>query len=1009
MTQPILQPNALGAQVLDDALAELQRSVQGEVRADRFTRYMYSTDGSVYEVEPVGVFFPRHEADVLQAVAWARRHGIPLLPRGAATSLAGQTVGRALVLDFTKHMKEVLSFSPEERRMVVQPGMVCDAVNALAARHGLRFAPDPSTSNRATIGGMVGNNASGARSIRYGTTADCIAGLRVVLANGEVIETRPLDVEGEELARILAQDTLEAHIYRTVLAVTSEYAGDIAARFPQIPRNVSGYQLQQVVRDGWVDLTRLFCGSEGTLGIVVAATLKLEPVPAHRGMVVLGFADLVTAMEAVEPLRQAQPSAIELVDRLLLDLAKQTPYRRVAEGLPPEVQGLLVVEVEDDDQAAVAGAVAAIRWSELGAIFHEVRLDPAAQGEVWQMRKAAVPLLYRMPGDPKPVPFIEDMAVAPAVLPQYVRGLQELFRRYEVESVIYAHASVGCLHLRPILNLKDPGDVERMAAIARDACRLVMSLGGVMSGEHGDGLARTQWNRYLYGDRLWEAFGRVKAACDPRSLLNPGKVYAQEADLTQNLRYAGPYSRWDEPTTMDFAPWGTLQQAVELCNGCGHCRKPTGTMCPTFRALDEEIMTTRGRANLIRGALAGRLGAGALFSEEFQRQVLEYCIGCKGCRVECPAGVDLTRIKAEILHQRHRRLGAPLWSRLMANLRDLYKWGSATAPVSNWLAGSAVVRGLAEGLLGIDRRRPLPQFAPTTFSAALAGAGMGPPAGHGSSGPAATRRVLLFADCFTEYNEPSLGLAAAQLLAEAGCRVRLAPASRCCGRPAVSEGMLEDARPMMEDNVTALLPYVEAGWDVVVLEPSCTSAFRHELRELLGFDHAGAGGVSARTFGIMEYLDRLLAEGSLEDLAAEARSRVQGGAMGRVLNQAQAPASPAGDEPPARLTYHGHCHQKSMLAHHATARVLEAFTGLPVDVVDSGCCGMAGSFGYKKEHYDFSARMARPVKEAVDASGGLLVADGMSCRTQFQDLYRQQALHPVAVLARLLADSRKES
>lgn len=1006
MTQPTLQP-----QVLTGSLARLQRSVHGEVRADQFTRYMYSTDGSVYEVEPVGVFFPRHEEDVVQAVAWANEHGVPLLPRGAATSLAGQTVGRALVLDFTKHMKEVLSFTPEEGRMVVQPGMVGDAVNAVAARHGLRFAPDPATSNRATVGGMIGNNASGARSIRYGTTTDCIAGLRVILANGEVIETRPLAVEGEELARIMAQDTLEAHIYRTVLAVTTEYAEDIAARFPSIPRNVSGYQLQQVVRDGRVDLTRLFCGSEGTLGIVVAATLKLEPIPAHRGMVVLGFDDLVTAMEAVEPLRQAQPSAIELVDRLLLDLARQTPYRRVAEGLPQEVQGLLVVEVEGDDQAAVADAVAAIdgRWRELGALYHEVRLDPAAQQEVWQMRKAAVPLLYRMPGDPKPVPFIEDMAVAPAVLPQYVRGLQELFQRHGVESVIYAHASVGCLHLRPILNLKDPGDVERMAAIARDACRLVMSLGGVMSGEHGDGLARTQWNRFLYGDRLWEAFGRIKEAFDPRGLLNPGKVFAQDADLTQNLRYSGPYHRWDEPTTMDFAPWGTLQQVVELCNGCGHCRKDTGTMCPTFRALDEEIMTTRGRANLIRGVLAGKLGSGALFSQEFQQQVLDYCIGCKGCRTECPAGVDLTRIKAEILHQRHRRLGPPLWSRVMANLRALYRFGSTTAPLSNRLARGPLTRALAEGLLGVDRRRPLPAFARHPFSAAMARAGMGPPvpepahepsAAGGQAGQAGERRVLLFADCFIEYNEPGLGLAAARLLEQAGCRVHLAPTSRCCGRPAVSEGMLDEARSMMADNVAALLPYVEAGWDVITVEPSCTSAFRHELRELLGFDHAGAQRVSARTFGVTEYLDDLLASGHLEPLTAAARSRAQGDALG----------APGGDEPPARLTYHGHCHQKSMLAHHATARVLEAFTGLPVDIIDSGCCGMAGSFGYKKDHYDFSARMAQPVKQAIDASGGLLVADGMSCRTQFHDLYRQQALHPVAVLARLLTvDSGKES
>lgn len=964
--------------VADPVLDELQQILDGEVRYDKFTRYLYSTDGSVYEIEPVGVAFPQHEKDVLTIVRWANAHNVPLLPRGAATSLAGQTVGRALILDFTRHMDQVISLDVENLRMVVQPGIVGDVVNQHLAPHGLRFAPDPSTSNRATVGGMIGNNASGARSIKYGTTADCIAGLRVVLANGEVIETGPKALDGPELAEILSRDTLEAQIYRAVLAVTEEYAEDIDKNFPDIPRNVSGYHLKGLVKDGYVDLTRLYCGSEGTLGIITEATLKLEPLPAHRAMAIFAFDDLVSSMEAVEPLRELDVSAIELIDRLLLDLARKTPYAHVVAGFPEATEAVLVVEVEGDDKDEVVRRIQAVgqMTQALRAIAGEVRIDVEEQRQIWNMRKAAVPLLFRMPGDPKPIPFIEDLAVPPSVLPQYVRGLQELFQRYNVESVIYAHASVGCLHLRPILNLKEPGDVERMARIAADACRLVMSLGGVMSGEHGDGLARTQWNRYLYGDRLWEAFGLIKQAFDPKSLLNPGKVYAEDADMTKNRRYYDGYPAVEWSSIQDFSDWGSFQQAVELCNGCGHCRKPSGTMCPTFRALDEEIMTTRGRANLIRGALTGRLGVDALFSDEFKQQVLDYCIGCKGCRVECPSGVDLTRLKAEILYHRHQRQEPPLLSQFMANIRQVSHWASLTAPVSNWLSQGSLGRLLAEYVMGIDRRRPLPRFTRDRFSSQMKRAGLGTP-----QGVAGGRRVLVFADCFIEYNEPHIGMAAVRVLQRAGCEVRLAPQAACCGRPAISEGMLDRAQSYMEANLEALLPYVKDGWDIVAIEPSCTSTFRHELRELLGFHREDARLLSERVFDVTEYLARLLDEGGLDHLTAAA-------------------AKAAGSLNMSHITYHGHCHQKSLLAHGPTARVLEALTGLSVDVIDAGCCGMAGSFGYK--NYDFSTKIAEPVRKAIEKSGGTLVASGTSCRSQFSDLYQWGSQHPVEILDQVL-------
>ncbi|REJ37759.1 MAG: FAD-binding oxidoreductase, partial [Bacillota bacterium] len=721
-------------------LQQLARDTGVEVRADPFTRYLYSTDGSIYEIEPLGVAFPRHEDDVIAIARWAAEHGVALLPRGAGTSLAGQTVGRALVLDFTKHMNRILDLDVESRTMTVEPGVVADHLNLRAGRQGLRWAPDPSTSNRATVGGMIGNNSSGAHSIRYGMTADCLDSLRVVLAGGQVIETRPLRVDGPELAAVLARrdpNDREAAIYREVLAVAKEYAADIAARYPQAPRNASGYDLKKAVRNGHVDLTRLVCGSEGTLGIVTRAVLRLEPRPPARALAVLVYDDIVTAMEAVEPLRGQDVSAIELIDRALLDLARLTPYRAVAEAFPGVTQAVLAVEVEGDDAGQVGDAAARLAElgrRELGALQAEALVDPAAQRRLWAMRKAAVPIMYRMPGDAKPVPFIEDMAVPPRALPDYVRGLKELFAGYGVDSVIYAHAGDGCLHIRPVLNLKDPADVEKMARLAADACRLVLSLGGSMTGEHGDGLSRSQWIRIQYGERLYEAFRRVKQAFDPQGIMNPGKIVADDPDLRRHLRYGNGYRTAAWTPALDFSDQGSFQQAVELCNGCGSCRKATGGMCPTFQAAGEEIMSTRGRANLIRGALGGRLDPEVLFTPEFKRQVLDYCIACKACRVECPSGVDMARIKAEVLYHFNRRHGVTLRQRLLAGTRLLFRLGSMAAPLANRLGQWGPARALAERVAGIDRRRPLPRFARTSLETWMRRPGLGA-AGHPAPAP----------------------------------------------------------------------------------------------------------------------------------------------------------------------------------------------------------------------------------------------------------------------------------
>ncbi len=1024
-----LSREALGSEHSDDpeyaALADdLRDAVSGTVRFDEYAQVLYATDGSVYQARPAGVVFPRDAEDVRAAVRVAAAHDVPVLPRGAGSSLAGQAVGPGcVVLDLSRHMDSVVDVDPAAKRATVQPGVVQDDLDAHLAEHGLKFAPDPASSNRATIGGGIGNNSTGAHSVRYGITDAYTEELKVVLADGSLIHAREVVLDSPEWEAIVSKDDLEARIYRTVRGLVEQNRAEIEARYPELKRSVSGYNLQKVVyeksearsasgqssgdepRDDAgeevINLSKLFVGAEGTLGVVVEATVSLVTTPEDTALAVYCFRDLVDAMRAVPEALDFDVSAVELMDDEVFRLARESEgYAEYAEQIPEGTAAALMLEFDselvDDFEAAVAETNA--QFVAEGAAFDvlEAYTDDA-QADLWKLRKAAIPLLMSLEGDPKPYPFIEDATVPPAELAAYVRSFEDVLDDHGTSAAYFAHAGSGTLHVRPILDLKTEQGVETMHAITEDVTDLVLEHHGAFSGEHGDGMARTEFNPKMYGPDLWRAFKELKTAFDPDWLMHPGNVVYRDgpddvgpdsgrgvgADNREHLRYGPAYQSLEPQTTLDFEDDGGFGHLVELCNGCGTCRgTDSDVMCPTYRASKEEIQATRGRANLLRAAISGDLPADELHSERFQSEVLDLCVGCKGCAADCPTGVDLAKLKAEVKHQHHERDGAGVRERLFRDVDRAAAIGSALAPISNRLPELPGARAAMERVLGVAADRELPTFRRETLRDWFDTRGPRVPEAD------AEDRVVLFPDTFTNYSHPETGKAAVRVLEAAGVHVRV-PDLPPSGRAAFSTGFLDRARERARRNVDALAPLVDDGWSVAFVEPSDAAMFQDEYGDLVGAAHSaaeGAGGrspradgpdvaeVGAHAYGVCEYLD-----------ATRAVERID---------------FDAPDEP---LTYHGHCHQHALGRDGHAARTLRE-AGYAVDHLDSGCCGMAGSFGYEAEHYDLSQAIGSILFDQVDASGGTPVAPGASCRTQLGDRAgAEQPAHPVEKLAEALS------
>ena len=963
---------------MEDLIRDLKKHVSGEVRFDAMTKVLYSTDASIYEIEPLGVVLPRTTDDVRAAVELCGQRGVAMLPRGAGTSLCGQSIGRAVILDTSKYLNRVLELNVEERWARIQPGVVLDELNAQLLPHGLWFAPDVSPSNRATLGGMMGNNSSGARSIVYGRTVEHVLAMTVVLPDGATLMARALSES--ELGQVLASETREGDVHRALQRVVATHRREILARYPKILRRVGGYGLDEFADERPFNLSRLLVGSEGTLATTLEAKIKLEPRPrpTQIALAVVHFRSMTEALESAAEILATGPTAIELADKYILDLTRKSlDYARQMTFVQGDPGALLFVEYYGETPRELAGKLdrlqAHLTRQGVGMALTRV-MAPEEQQKIWKVRKAGMALLLGMIGDKKPIAGIEDTAVAPDRLAEFIRRLDEIVRSRGVQAAYYGHVSVGCIHVRPILDLKKDPEVETLRALAEEVTDLVMEFGGAMSAEHGDGLARSCWNEKLFGAKLYQAFRELKAAFDPQGIMNPGKI-VDAPPMTANLRYGGNYKARQVKTFFRFAREGGFDRAVEMCNGAGVCKKKLeGTMCPSYMVTLEEEHSTRGRANALRAAINGHLPPDALTSPRMY-EVFELCLECKGCKAECPSNVDVAKLKYEFLAQYYARNGTPLRARLFGHIEALNRLGCSCAPLSNWVAKSAPARWIAEQFLGIHRKRQLPPFARETFTRWFAkrngqhGAPVSPsPAiGRGTRGP-----VVLFNDTYMTYNYPELGKAAVKVLESAGFEVILAE-KKCCGRPLISKGLLRQAKENAAYNVDRLSRYAEAGIPIVGLEPSCILTFRDEYPDLV--DDPRAERLAKGTYLIEEFLLGLHETGHL---CLPLRSTAKG------------------------VLLHGHCHQKALTGSSPSLQVLRLLPGTPVEEVDSGCCGMAGSFGYEKEHYDMSLAIGnRRLFPAIQAKGPEweIVAAGVSCRQQIAHGTGRRARHLVEVLA----------
>ncbi|TMI80449.1 MAG: FAD-binding protein, partial [Bacillati bacterium ANGP1] len=911
---------------------ELRRAVRGEVRFDAVSRALYSTDASIYEIEPIGVILPRDADDVQAALETTRRAGVPVLPRGGGTSLAGQAVGRAVVMDFSKYMNRILEVNAEAGWARVQPGVVRSDLAAALAPHKMIFGPETSTANRATIGGMIGNNSSGSRSLVYGKTIDSVRSVRALLAGGEAVTFGP--VEPEQVAVRASREDAEGVLYRRIPEIVERTRDEVARRFPKVHRRVGGYNLDAFPPGGPVNLAKLIVGSEGTLATVTEATVAIVPRLGATVVGVLHFDDLIRALEVTAEILDTRPTAVEVIDKIVLDMARQMrDYSKKMTFVEGDPEALIAVEYGGESREALIPRLDALeaRMRRRGFRGAMVRaIEPEAQANLWQIREAGVGLLLGMKTARKPVAFVEDTAVDPARVAEYVRRFREIVERHGTRASFYGHASVGLLHTRPILDLKNARDLTTMTQIATEVSDLVQEFGGAMSGEHGDGLSRSHFNEKLFGSALYQAFREVKAAFDPEGRMNPGKI-VDAPPMTESLRYSPAYRAIALPTVQDFTRDGGFANAVELCSGVGACRKVgSGTMCPSYMVTMAEGDTTRARANALRAAISGRLPPDALVGRGLY-EVMDLCIGCKACKAECPSNVDMAKLKHEFLARYYRAHGTPLRARMFGHAAALGRLGCATAPLSNWVLGSAPARWLLHWTIGIHAGRRLPGFARQRFSRWFSARPNGPARARG----AAARlpgggRVALLVDTFTEFYYPSIGRAAVRLLETAGCQVLLAPAG-CCGRPMISNGLLGGAQALAEGNTRRLRGVADDGIPIVGLEPSCTVTLKDEYPDLVPGDAAEA--VARQTVMIEEFLVHLHERGIRLPFAHRART----------------------------VLLHGHCHQKALVGTQPSLAALRWLPGATVREVDSGCCGMAGSFGFEAEHYAVSLAMGERV------------------------------------------------
>jgi len=979
--------------------ARLAAETRGELYFDAASRGRYATDASIYQIEPVGVFVPTSDDDVAAAIDIARDLRVPLLPRGGGTSQCGQTTGAALVIDHSKHLRNVLAVDTAARTAEVQPGIVLDELNAQLKAHGLWYPVDVSTSAQATLGGMAGNNSCGSRSIAYGNMVHNVLGIDAWLADGSTVSFGPVATLG----------TKERAIADFVRGLAEQHRAEIEAHWPKVLRRVAGYNLdifhpqseRPYTSDGSVNLAHLLVGTEGSLAVTRSLKLQLAPLPRAKVLGVINFPTFYRAMDAAQHIVKLGPSAVELVDRTMIELARANPAFRptIEAALLGAPEAILLVEFSGDDKRALVATLKRLveLMGDLGLPGSVVEMtDDAPQKALWEVRKAGLNIMMSLKGDGKPVSFIEDCAVPLEHLAEYTDELTRVFARHGTRGTWYAHASVGTLHVRPILDMRRDG-AAKMRAIAEEASALVRRYKGAYSGEHGDGLCRGEWIRWQFGPKIDDALRAIKQRLDPTGLLNPGKIVdPPKMDDARLFRFPPGYRTIELQPVLDWSPWnvqndpaterttapgsggdttGGYAKAVEMCNNNGHCRKfDAGTMCPSFRVTRDEQHLTRGRANTLRLALSGQLGPDA-FTGEAVRDAMELCVSCKGCRRECPTGIDMAKMKIEWLAHHKARHGHTLRDRLVAKLPDYARLASRVPWLANLRDALPGAARLTERWLGLSAKRSLPRWRRDTFWREAPRLRLA----TRDEALAADKAAVLFVDTFSGYFETENASAAAQVLQAAGYTVHVAtkPGGHyCCGRTHLAAGRVDDARAKARELLDALLPFAEQGIAIIGLEPSCLFTMRDEMLAM-GF------GEPART----------LSEHALmfeEFLAREVRA----GRCAPLLR-------PLGQ----RLLVHGHCHQKAFDAVRPLLDVLALIPDAKPELIETSCCGMAGSFGYEAEHHDISMRMAEArllpaIREAP--RDAVIVADGTSCRHQIADGAGRKPLHVARLLAGLI-------
>jgi FAD/FMN-containing dehydrogenase/Fe-S oxidoreductase len=961
-----------------DFAAALRQLEVGELRLGGHDRLLYATDASLYQVMPLGVVIPRSGRHISTLLEFCHRQRIAVLPRGGGTSLAGQCTNRALVVDMSPHFRTLREIDIDQKTCLAEAGMTIDQINRGLAGTGLFFAPDPATTAQAALGGCIGNNAAGARSIRYGRTSENLAAVQAILADGQEVWL---------YAGAGRKNPTALKLARQVAAVVQHHAPQIRARFPRLIRRNAGYSLDLILRqlDAGVDaadldLTGLLCGSEGTLAICTAARLKLHPIPAARGLAILAYHSLEEALDRLLPILETQPSAVELLDQVVLQAAQGNAEARRQLEVVPLIHGRLpaaVLYVEYQTEKDPAELDACFASPALAAPASRMFRTADEMNQAWTLRKSAEALLHGLSSGRKPITFVEDNAIPVPRLAEFIRRFKAIVEAHGTAAAFYAHASVGVLHVRPMLNLHDPADQRAMQEIALETARLARDCGGVMSGEHGDGRVRGPLLLEYFGPELMQAFAEIKAIFDPAGILNPGMIVHPGAleTITMHLRQqAQRNSRHLEINTFfDYADQESFTGAVEMCNGAGFCRKTSGgTMCPSYRATLDERHSPRGRANALRGSILGTSDR-PNWNDPATLETLDLCLSCKACKTECPSSVDIARLKAEYTAQRYRETGIPLAARFFGNVHRLNRAGSLLPGLANAVQHLSPVRGMINKLMGLAPQRQLPEFSIALhkrFHQEMA-----------STNPVNAPKVVLFADCFTAYNESHIGVAATRIFQRLGYTVELLGGA-CCGRAMISNGLLKQAAGTIAATLARLTPAIlDANVvAIVVCEPSCLSAMLDDWQHFHGIGN-----------------QELLAQ--LAQKAISPTDFVQRRWMDHPVRPS--PRS----TPKSPVLFHGHCHAKALWGMKQDAALLDTLAAGHGQILNTGCCGMAGGFGYTQDHYDVSMSIFNqgefdPLRQAP--AEAIILAPGTSCRHQIHHATRRKPLHPVEWIAELL-------